>query len=118
MESIQEYINFWIQKNKFNEDFIPLEIEHLNKDVLEFEFLMMGLRTLKGLNLREYKEKFSDNEKFSGDLRKRLSSDINIWNDFVNNKWICEYKDSNGDDYIALSSEGILYLNILLRSLV
>lgn len=79
------------------------EIEILNEDVLELEFLMMGFRLLEGVNELEYKKRFGKN------LNTRLAP---LWE-----KWKNEGLAENNGNYYTLGEKGICFLNKFLETL-
>lgn len=79
------------------------EIEILNEDVLELEFLMMGFRLLEGVNELEYKKRFGK------DLNTRLAP---LWE-----KWKNEGLAENNGNYYTLGEKGICFLNKFLETL-
>ncbi len=94
---------------------IPADFEVLDLETLEFEYLMMALRTLKGVNSLEYERRFASVEPWRGDIKKRLGSNT-LWKDFEG-KNMCFSRDcpSGGRDF-ALNKKGLLFLNSLLRN--
>ena len=108
--NIELYYKFW-KGESIAEESIPRETEMLPLEVEEFEYLMMGLRTLTGINSIEYKKRFSK-LRWYGDLGKRLGQENGLWNDWqkMNLAKTC------GDSY-ALTREGLLFLNSFLTAL-
>ncbi len=105
--NINKYINFWSKnKGKIQSHEIPRTVETLSEETLEYEFLMLGLRTLRGLDEKKYKKLYS-NLKWKGDLKKRLESS-QVWLDFINQG------KTRG---FSLTKEGLLFLNTLLVDL-
>ncbi|MBP5251052.1 MAG: radical SAM family heme chaperone HemW [Treponema sp.] len=106
--NIEKYIKFWLSydgKGRINTGEIPRETEILSIKDIEYEFLMMGLRTLKGLDSKVYEKKFGKS------LKERLEQS-SVWNDFVREK-----KASVSEGCFSLNKDGILFLNKLLLSL-
>lgn len=80
------------------------ETEELDAETVEFEYLMMGLRTLEGICESDYNSKF---EKLTGKLEDRLK-DAEV--DF-------ETYFSDGKKFFTLGKDGILFLNAVLKNL-
>lgn len=112
-ENVKLYCNFW---NHFSveEDRIPREVERLDEATKEFEYLMMGLRTLEGLDPVDYKNRFSALE-WKGSLSDRLGVDCGPWKKFSDRN-LCADHSKTGR--YALNGDGILFLNTLLREYV
>lgn len=107
---IDSYIKYWndFDLNDENIDFpLTSEIEELDINTLEFEYLMMGLRTLRGVSEKEYFKRYSKVLPWCGNLEKRLSCIKNI-----------KIRDFNGERYFYLDKEGLLFLNSTLESLM
>ncbi|MBO4386066.1 MAG: radical SAM family heme chaperone HemW [Treponema sp.] len=94
---------------------IPAEFESLDLETLEFEYLMMALRTLEGVNSNEYKRRFSSLEPWNGDLRKRLWENP-LWKEFEGKKMCLCRESVDGSINFALNRDGLLFLNSLLRN--
>ena len=105
---IKKYVDFWTGGDVADEK-IPREIELLDLKTLEFEYIMMGLRTAEGLNPDVYRKRFSK-LKWKGNLDFRLGKDNGAWKSFAD-KNFC-----NIEDY-ALNENGILFLNALTEKL-
>ena len=112
--NIDSYIKFWnefcstAEESLLNGD-IPAvsEREVLDSPTVEFEFLMMGLRTLKGVSERLYSERFSGIEPWKGNLKKRLEALDGI-----------KITESGSDRYYHFDRNGLLFLNSALESLL
>ncbi len=108
---IAKYIAFW---KKASTDTpakdIPGEREILDFETREFEFLMMGLRTLRGISEGEYQRRFG------GDLAERLGADTA---DGVFSRWerkgLAHKATISGENFFSLTRDGILFLNAFLR---
>ena len=107
---IKRYCRFWTGSSITEED-MPREREFLPLDVEEFEYIMMGLRTLRGINALEYKKRFSGLS-WKGNLSERLGTSNGLWNDYVKRGMAM----TSGEDY-SLTEEGLLFLNSFLTSL-
>lgn len=106
-----KYIAFW--KNAAPDTpakNIPGEREILDFETREFEFLMMGLRTLRGISESEY------TRRFGGDLASRLGADTA---DGVFSRWekkgLAHRATFSGENFFSLTRDGILFLNAFLR---
>ena len=109
---IGKYCGFWNddaeikagqKENTWEEEILDLETE-------EYEFLMMGLRTLRGISAAEYKKRFSS-LKWNGNLRDRL--EVGGWSR-LRERGLCGV---SGDRFF-LTKDGILFLNSFLRDLI
>jgi len=91
---------------------LPCEIENLDMDTREFEFLMMGLRTLDGINSLEYEKRFGKK------LQDRLGIHDGPWQEYSAKGMTNEKQQPDGSTDYALNSDGILFLNNFLLSLM
>ena len=107
---VKHYCGFWTGGSIQGED-IPREKEFLSLEVQEFEFLMMGLRTVKGINSMEYKRRFSS-LKWNGNLAERLGEKDGLWHDYQKRGMA----KNSGDSY-SLTEKGLLFLNSFLTTL-
>ena len=108
---------FWLTKNHSSKD-IPQTVrayERLDLQTLEFEFLMMGLRTVHGVSEKIYRQRFFELEPWKGNLFERLEAS-SWWKKLCAEKK-AEVRGSEGERIFALNREGLLLLNPLLRSL-
>lgn len=129
-KNIKTYIDFWngaegkeLLESDFKnqeEDFyeflekkIPADFEFLNARTLEFEYLMMSLRTTEGADSGEYKKRFSSVEPWSGSLESRLKEN-SVWNDFFKKGMAGLHANSEGNLLYSLKKEGLLFLNSVL----
>jgi len=94
---------------------IPADFESLDLETLEFEYLMMALRTLEGVNDVEYARRFASLEPWKGNLKKRLWENP-LWKEFEGKKMCLSRESECGGRNFALSREGLLFLNSLLRN--
>lgn len=108
-KDIKKYTGFWNKSTNIDNE-IPREIELLDDETLEFEFLMMGLRTLDGLDPLEYEKRFS-HLAWNGDLEERLGRKNGVWKKFED----LGRTNKNLSTKFALNEDGILFLNTLLR---
>ena len=107
---IKQYCGFWTG-NSITGEAIPREKELLPLEIEEFEYIMMGLRTLAGINSLDYKKRFSG-LKWNGDLSARLGVDDGLWHDYVKRGMA----KTSGNDY-SLTEKGLLFLNPFLTTL-
>lgn len=87
----------------------PAEVEHLDDETREFEFLMMGFRLLEGVSAREYEKRFGKS------LAERLGG---LFDDWQRRGLACTYSTDDGDTRYALTADGILFLNQFLEALL
>lgn len=80
------------QKYTFSES-----VEHLDKETLEFEYIMMGLRTLQGINENDFYERFGKS------LDERIGNVFSKWQ----KKGLAEKRTS----WWTLGKDGIMFLN-------
>lgn len=119
-QDIKKYTDFWK-----NYDFSLLncnipgdlyeEYEELDIETLEFEYLMMGLRTSEGVSQNNYSKRFSSLE-WNGMLSKRLNSPEVNWDNLCK-EGKAFIKEKDGDLYYGLTPEGLLFLNSVLINL-
>lgn len=108
--NIRQYCDFWTG-NSITGEAIPREKELLPLEIEEFEYIMMGLRTLAGINSLDYKKRFSG-LKWNGDLSERLGVDDGLWHDYVKRGMA----KTSGNTY-SLTEKGLLFLNPFLTTL-
>lgn len=109
-KDIAKYIEFW--KNASPKKNAPGETEILDFETREFEFLMMGLRTLRGVGAREYEKRFG------GNLALRLGAD-KADGVFANwqKKGLARVTHVSDETFFSLTRDGILFLNKFMRDL-
>lgn len=115
-QDIDQYIHFWLDLENTGKQQIPAELEKLDNETLEFEYLMMGLRTFHGISSSDYKRKFKDVSPWHGSLEKRLGTDRGIWKKFTDDG-MAETRQVENSTVYSLNHKGILFLNQLLVSL-
>lgn len=115
-QDIARYIDFWIDLENTGKQQFPAELEKLDNETLEFEYLMMGLRTFHGISSSDYKQKFKDVSPWHGSLEKRLGTDHGVWKKFTDDG-MTETRQVGNSTVYALNCRGILFLNQLLVSL-
>ena len=114
-KNIPQYINFWLkneealpEKENLKEDFksfIPCEFENLPLKIQVFEFFMMSLRTLDGINLSEVKKRFSYS------IPEKVFNLFDRWISLKNARKY--FKD--GNEFFALIEQGLLFENKFLE---
>lgn len=87
----------------------PAEVEHLDDETREFEFLMMGFRLLEGVSAREYEKRFSRS------LAERIGA---LFADWQRRSLARTYSTKEADTRYALTADGILLLNQFLEALL
>lgn len=115
---IEEYIAFWSKFKGSFEQSSPKKTEMLDIKTREYEFLMMGFRTLRGINSEEYKKRFANVAPWNGNLALRLGTEDGIWHRFAEEKLTSEKTEADGSTTYALNSQGILLLNKFLVELM
>ncbi|MBR5964813.1 MAG: radical SAM family heme chaperone HemW [Treponema sp.] len=78
----------------------PCQLESLDMDTQEFEYIMTNLRTRRGACAEEYRERYGK------DLAARLG----------HSKWV-QTIERDGKTYCAMTREGLLFLNRFLEEL-
>lgn len=119
---IAAYSAFWNEATVCNEDDGEktaaernvAEVEQLPLETEEFEFLMMGLRTLEGVNEAVYRNRFSSVLPWNGDLTARFKSCGEKYDEFIQKKYLEVYKNRQDENVFRLTEQGILFLNTLL----
>ena len=97
---------------------IPCEIEKIDLKTREFEYIMMGFRTIYGISFKKYKKLFKNLNPYFGNLENRLEKS-SVWNDFVSKNYAYFKKSIFGKNvYAVLSNKGLLFLNELLLDLL
>ena len=91
----------------------PAEVELLDDDTREFEFLMMGFRLLEGVSDAEYCRRFGKK------LTERIGArEGGLFDDWQKRGLARTYKTADEDTRHALTEEGILLLNQFLEALL
>ena len=117
-QDIGKYTEFWTKANEFAIDSIPRDTEELNQKTQEFEFLMMGLRTARGINSSEYNKRFSEVIPWKGDLSSRLGEDKGPWNQYSQKECTLKKRENDGSFTYSLNAKGLLFLNDFLIKLL
>ena len=98
-KDIQAYTDFW-KENEISPDNIPQSVEKISQETAQFEYFMMGLRTVRGVSPKEYEELFA--EKMPPAILEKLESN-------------CK-KSAQGFYY--LDKDKLLFLNSFLQELL
>lgn len=106
-KDIEKYILFW-SDCKADLKSAPGEKELLSLKTQEFEFFMMGLRTLHGISEKEFEKRFSHS------FSPRFLNLFEKWK----KKHLCKNIKKHGDKIYALNKKGILFLNAFLEELI
>ena len=116
---IFRYTDFWLSTDTASErDMtrderdLPRDVENLDAETLEFEFLMMALRTLEGVSEDEYRRRYT-RAGWNGNLSERLGEN-GLWKKYTDKGMTTPVKDGR----YALNKKGILFLNSFLRELI
>lgn len=110
---IKEYVEFWKQfKWKGAGEILdfPGELEPIDLQTEEKEFLMMGFRTTRGVGENEYRARFGKN------LAERLGAKNGTFEKWREKK-LALVTQKNGDTFYSLLREGLLFLNRFLLEL-
>lgn len=131
--SVAAYVDFWEkfdEKRLFDSDGFELKVENLesreilknalkkirktenlDKETLEFEFLMTGFRMAKGVSSKEFFERFEKN------LEERIGAENGVFARWKKKR--LARAEKRGDDTIySLNRRGILFLNQFLEELI
>ena len=114
---IAAYIAFWQEERRCDGgETLPRTEEMLPLPVEEFEYFMMGLRTLEGVDAARYRERYHAVSPWGGDISLRLGAASGLWQRLLAEKKARIY-DTKQHRFYALTAEGLLFLNDVLRSL-
>lgn len=126
-KNIRSYTDFWktyraslcdgLSFEQLVKDGVPLETENLDAKTMEFEFLMMGLRTRQGVSAQKYERLYSGVSPWNGNLSLRLGEKNGVWRRFYDEGMTNVYSSCGGETFYALNEKGILFLNRLLVEL-
>ena len=126
-KDVKAYIDFWktyrasscdgLSFEQLVKDGVPLETENLDAKTMEFEFLMMGLRTRQGVSAQKYERLYSGVSPWNGNLSLRLGEKNGVWRRFYDEGMTNVYSSCGGETFYALNEKGILFLNRLLVEL-
>lgn len=110
--SIKNYENFWLDFNPESE--IPesiRQVEKIDLQTQEFEWLMMGFRLLEGVCSEEFKKRFGKS------LEERIGVKDGLFFDWSKKHLASSYK-KDGKTFYALNERGLMLLNLFLESLL
>lgn len=114
--SIREYQDFWLSFKDFPKGELEIseklrEVEKIDLQTQEFEWLMMGFRLLEGVSPEVFRERFGKS------LEKRIGAENGIFSQWCGKGLGCVYMDGGKKRY-ALTEKGIMLLNPFLESLL
>ncbi|WP_296668868.1 radical SAM family heme chaperone HemW [Treponema sp. UBA785] len=110
--SIKNYENFWLNFNSESE--IPesiRQVEKIDLQTQEFEWLMMGFRLLEGVCSEEFKKRFGKS------LEERIGVKDGLFFEWSKKHLARSYK-KDGKTFYALNERGLMLLNLFLESLL
>lgn len=110
--SIKDYENFWLDFNPESE--IPesiRQVEKIDLQTQEFEWLMMGFRLLEGVCSEEFKKRFGKS------LEERIGVKDGLFFEWSKKHLARSYK-KDGKTFYALNERGLMLLNLFLESLL
>lgn len=119
-KNIENYIGFWTDKNNlskinqnnfydfFNQNQKNQEVEYIDIQTSKFEYFLMGLRKLSGINSKEYESIFNSQ------IDSKIIQKFNEWK----LKGLCEIQKLNDSVQYTLGKKGILYLNKFLEEIL
>lgn len=110
--SIKNYENFWLGFNPESE--IPesiRQVEKIDLQTQEFEWLMMGFRLLEGVCSEEFKKRFGKS------LEERIGVKDGLFFEWSKKHLARSYK-KDGKTFYALNERGLMLLNLFLESLL
>ena len=110
--SIKNYENFWLDFNPESE--IPesiRQVEKIDLQTQEFEWIMMGFRLLEGVCSEEFKKRFGKS------LEERIGVKDGLFFEWSKKHLARSYK-KDGKTFYALNERGLMLLNFFLESLL
>ncbi len=110
--SIKNYENFWLDFNPESE--IPesiRQVEKIDLQTQEFEWIMMGFRLLEGVCSEEFKKRFGKS------LEERIGVKDGLFFEWSKKHLARSYK-KDGKTFYALNERGLMLLNLFLESLL
>lgn len=110
--SIKNYENFWLDFNPESE--IPesiRQVEKIDLQTQEFEWLMMEFRLLEGVCSEEFKKRFGKS------LEERIGVKDGLFFEWSKKHLARSYK-KDGKTFYALNERGLMLLNLFLESLL
>ena len=106
--SIKNYENFWLDFNPESE--IPesiRQVEKIDLQTQEFEWIMMGFRLLEGVCSEEFKKRFGKS------LEERIGVKDGLFFEWSKKHLARSYK-KDGKTFYALNERGLMLLNLFL----
>ena len=110
--SIKNYENFWLDFNPESE--IPesiRQVEKIDLQTQEFEWIMMGFRLLEGVCSEEFKKRFGKS------LEERIGVKDGLFFEWSKKHLARSYK-KDGKTFYALNERGLMLWNLFLESLL
>ncbi|SJZ41500.1 oxygen-independent coproporphyrinogen-3 oxidase [Treponema berlinense] len=110
--SIKNYENFWLDFNPESE--IPesiRQVEKIDLQTQEFEWIIMGFRLLEGVCSEEFKKRFGKS------LEERIGVKDGLFFEWSKKHLARSYK-KDGKTFYALNERGLMLLNLFLESLL
>lgn len=114
---IEKYTAYWNGRLD-DEKASPREMETIDLETREFEFIMMGLRTTRGINSAQYENLFSTVSPWKGNLALRLGKKSGVWNQFTLENLTSEKTEADGSITYSLNHQGLMFLNKFLIELL
>ena len=108
---IAEYIRFWNSfdcKKSAGQAVVPQSVECIEKNTEQFEFFMMGFRTADGICAEEYSGRFGD------EIPERILRVFDRWQ----KKNLLRQYQKDGQNWYALTGNGLLFLNTFLEEIM
>ena len=108
---IAEYIRFWNSfdcKKSAGQAVVPQSVECIEKNTEQFEFFMMGFRTADGICAEEYSGRFGD------EIPERILRVFDRWQ----KKNLLRKYQKDGQNWYALTGNGLLFLNPFLEEIM
>lgn len=108
---IAEYIRFWNSfdcKKSAGQAVVPQSVECIEKNTEQFEFFMMGFRTVDGICAEEYSGRFGD------EIPERILRVFDRWQ----KKNLLRQYQKDGQNWYALTGNGLLFLNTFLEEIM
>lgn len=98
LNDIEKYINYWHKQTLAQ---IPESVEEIDLETQKFEFLMMGLRTTKGISSQKWQNRFHQ------EMPQNIIKKFQLWSE----KKLANIQITNNETFYSLNQEGILFLN-------
>ncbi len=123
-KEIELYSTFWKTFSPSHDNLtterIPRETEILPLEIEEEEFLMMGLRSIHGINSEEYKKRFRKLMPWKGQLADRLGVVDGAWKHFSALNGLtegCLIKETEHGQQYSFRKNALSFLNTFLKLL-